>query len=504
MTVRTQTRYPGTVVSDDSNGGTVAWADPEKAEVQDNDPATAGPGPGISEYLKFADHDFNVLSTAGPTVAHILARRRTLTTGLADIGFIGAQSNAGSGGTSITVNVPEGTLDGHAMFLFTGVHFGISPPTPSGWTLIGSRTYSDGEEFSAVVRAYTRAASDEPASYEINFGNTNTKWATIATFENVDLADMLASSVQEDATAGSTNHTSASVTTDTDKAVLIKFTGTAGVTADFGAPSGMTLVAQPNVGPTRYAAIWREDIPSAGATGTRIATTTSSTPSGSIMFAVKPAVTRAADDAVRLVVGDVIGDDDYSGDGDYPDAYEDAELGPIDISALTPADINASDFGGAISAALPDGVVAGIDIVRIEIAYDIAVDVTITDPTSTLDSPNATLEWTAEVGGSAIAQASYRVTGRVQPSNVLVYDSGVIASATQEHQIGSGTPVVAWASPQDGQVVRWTVTVTEDGTADPDGVGDNISGSEAVDLTNDWTLPTAPTGLAAVAVTEEV
>jgi len=215
-----------------------------------------------------------------------------------------------------------------------------------------------------------------------------------------------------------------------------------------------------------------------------------------------PGTAPVLDSAVRLVVDGVIEDDDYSSEEPWPDEYATANLGPIDISAVPVADLNAADFGAAISATVPDDNIADVDAVPMEVAYDVAVDVALTSHTDTLERPNDTLEWTATVGGDAITQASYRVVGRLQPGNTIVYDSGVIASATQEHQIGSGTPVVAWASPQDGQVVRWTVTVTEDGTADPDGVGDNISGSEAVDLTNDWTLPTAPSGLAAVAVTE--
>lgn len=75
MTVRTQTRYPGTVVSDDSNGGTVAWADPDKAKVEDNDPATAT-GPGVSEYLKATGYGFTLPSDAVPLTALPKPRRR--------------------------------------------------------------------------------------------------------------------------------------------------------------------------------------------------------------------------------------------------------------------------------------------------------------------------------------------------------------------------------------------------------------------------------------------
>ena len=74
MTVRTQTRYPTTVVSDDAVG-TLAWSDPDKAEVEDNDPATAT-GPGTTEYLLASGYGFNLPSTASPLTATPKPRRK--------------------------------------------------------------------------------------------------------------------------------------------------------------------------------------------------------------------------------------------------------------------------------------------------------------------------------------------------------------------------------------------------------------------------------------------
>lgn len=216
-----------------------------------------------------------------------------------------------------------------------------------------------------------------------------------------------------------------------------------------------------------------------------------------------PGTAPVIDEAVRLVVGDEVQGEDYSTGAKWPEDYETVDLGPISLAGVSAAQVNDNGLGAALAAEVPDGE-AEVDALPLQVSYDTAVAVSITAPTDTIDRPNATLEWDAEVGGSPVTQASYRVTGRVQPSNALVYDSGVVASATQAHQIGSGTPVLPWASPQNGQTVRWTVTVVEDGTADPDGVGPAIEGSASVDLVNDWTPPPAPTGFAVTAVTEEV
>ena len=76
MTVRTQTKSPSTVVSDDSVG-TVAWADPEGAESESGAAANAT-GPGISEWLKCTGYGFTVPSNAAPRTLTPLVRRSSL------------------------------------------------------------------------------------------------------------------------------------------------------------------------------------------------------------------------------------------------------------------------------------------------------------------------------------------------------------------------------------------------------------------------------------------
>lgn len=503
MTVRTQTRYPTTVVSDDAVG-TLPWSNPDKAEVEDNDPATAT-GPGISEWLKCTGYGFNLPSTATPTTALLKPRRRTVTTGLQTIELVGEETAVAVGSdTWVQVDVPAGTTgDGqpgsHVMIL-TASRLGGSFPggNPAGWTSLGNA----GSANRAWI--WARVANNEPASYTITLGDVSSiRSATITTWSGVDTTAIRdPAGTSTNGPSSGTGHSSSSLTTTVAGVKLLKFDVLYLNPGTVTAPSGMSQVAQGISGANLRATVYAETLGAAGATGVRTTTTTNSVESIRFMIGLRPAPAYATDSAARIVVEDLIGDDDYSDAAEWSASYESPSLGPIDISEVAVADINATDFGCALSATAVSTVVAGIDAVPITVTYDVAVDVTITAPTSDLTAPNAEVTWDAEVDGTPVTQASSRVRVLARPSLAVLYDSGVIAGATQAHAIGSGSPSTPWASPQNGQAIRIEVTVTEDGTADPNGTGDPISGTATFDCVTDWTLPTAPTGLAAVAVTE--
>ncbi|MCK9496169.1 MAG: hypothetical protein M0R75_11830 [Dehalococcoidia bacterium] len=502
MTVRTQTRYPTTVVSDDAVG-TLAWSDPDKAEVEDNDPATAT-GPGTTEYLLASGYGFEgtLPSTCDLIEIALLPRRRNA---LAQQAITEVDTTTASGiGTSLSINVPDGVVDSGApgtrdVLILTVRRTGSTSAIDlSGWEEVGTASVSP---FRLTV--LRRVADSEPASYSLSLGaNGSSKHAVMTAWRGVDNSSPLASDVSPSGNANNpTSHVAPEVTTTVANALLNLSIGFEdAIPGTVTPPSGMDTTG--SVGSLR---VFTETVEAAGATGSRTTTTANGVDSARVMFALRPAPATVVDDAVRLVVGGVVGDGDRSSATPWAQAYQtdtlSGTLAEWDFADLVVGDID-SDFGCALSATIDGPIAVDIDALPIRITYDVPMAVTITAPTADITQPNPEVTWGAEVDGSAIVQASSRVRILSRPSLAVLYDSGVVAGATQAHVVGSGTPSTPWATPQNGQAIRIEVTVTEDGTADPDGTGDPISGSATFDCTTDFTLPAAPTGLAAVAVTE--
>lgn len=505
MTIRTQTRSPGTVVSDDSVG-TLPWSDPEGAESEGGDAANAT-GPGTTEYLKATAYGFDLLSTATPASITFPVRRQngaaTTAPSVDAVGSIGQGSGA-PGGTSAsaTLNAPAGTSNGDLLFaLVTATGQGNVQFTtvPNGWTLVES--YVVGASVAQAV--YTKIADSDGDSGSWGITTSGGDGQPSIRGRIIRIADHAASSPIDVFSARNvtdgTSHQANEVTTTVDNCLVLSIFLSYGG-ASFSTPTGTTEHADQN-----SMAVFSSVQADAGATGDKASTSSGSLIVMALQIAIKPETQDVTDDAARLVVGGVVQETDYSSETPWASAYQSDSIGPIDISSLDYTDVNGSTFGLALSCVVEGAAEADVDHAPAVVTYDIDVDVDITSPEDegTLDRPNATIEWEATVGGSAIAQASYRVRLYRVSDDVLLYDSGTVATSTQSHEIGSGTPTTPWATPVDSLDVRIQVDVTEDGTADPDGVGDAITGSAEIEVTTDWTPPTAPTGLAVEFVTVE-
>lgn len=110
------------------------------------------------------------------------------------------------------------------------------------------------------------------------------------------------------------------------------------------------------------------------------------------------------------------------------------------------------------------------------IQFKFAVEVVVTEPppAGTVAAPAFGVEWTLEVNAAPVTQAEYRVRIYNAAQDTVVYDSGEVASAVQEHTVG------AWA-PQNNTTYYLRVDATdEDGAAGT---------SEMHEFATDWAPP---------------
>ena len=515
MTVRTQTRTPGTVVSDDAVG-TVAWADPENAEASDNTYAVATNSSGsaaVTEYIKGTNFGFTV-----PGVADILGCKAGVERKSGGgVSFVAkADSTSTANGGSLTISKPTGTSEGDVMIAVLS-YFEIdvnSISAPSGWTLRASRNINDFEGFrDHRFRVYTKQAGpSEGSSYTWTFSNSIPHAATLASYRNVDHGGIAVGTVGG---TSSTGHSTTGVTRDeANNRVLftmglIRQSNANSVTP----PSGFTERAEAHNGDIAVIAMtaYLADREFADA-GSDDASAVSSTAGESSQVQVTLPPNVVMDERISLVLTDgSVGETDKASATEWPATDTVAEYGADDDTwdeELGPTDVNDEDFGLVVAANVDNGGSASVDAISLLVTYDVALEITVDTPAEdgSVVQPNFTAEATFELDGSPVTMndTRWRIYADAAMTQ-LVYDSGTIASSAASHVIGSGSPSVPWASPQQGTTYYLRVTGTEDGTADPDGVGDPISGdSGLVSFITDWTLPTAPTGLAAVAVTEEV
>lgn len=198
-----------------------------------------------------------------------------------------ASNNANT--SSLSVNRPTGTVDGDVLIAVVAWWIETLTP-PSGWTQIGStQTWNiSGED--VFVRAYYRVASSEPTSYAWGLSGTNDIAVSIATYYNVNTGSVV--DVQAGQTnAANTSMTAPSVSPTTDADMLL-FLGGAGSDSAGSAtatpPSGMTERADATAGTWIKTYIAEQLLTAAGATGTRVATLSTSENNAGILVALTP------------------------------------------------------------------------------------------------------------------------------------------------------------------------------------------------------------------------
>lgn len=180
-----------------------------------------------------------------------------------------------SQGTSFVINTPSGAQSGDVLVL--GVIVGNDViNTPSGWTLLQDGLIGGTSSRTAVYSI--TLSSSPPASYTITFQSSTSPQAIMACYRNA-----LIGGSAESINAASTNITAPTVTTTQDNQILACFFARDDNTAAITLPGSMTQRASVAggtfSGTERKLILADERISTAGATGTRVATSSGSTAS---------------------------------------------------------------------------------------------------------------------------------------------------------------------------------------------------------------------------------
>lgn len=232
----------------------------------------------------------SVTKPAGTVENDVLVAAVSAVSGSPGISYIGVESNTADGGTSIVVNVPAGVNDDDV--LVAGVSLrgggGRSIDTHASFTLI--RNDSHTTTSTLITKSMVRVASSEPASYTFNVsgGSANIS-AFIIAFSGVDTTTPIDVHGGQENSSG-TSVTAPTVTTTVDNCELI-FIGNSNSNSTYTPPSGMTERVDQVAGTSNHCSQEgaHEALGTAGATGTRVATTTNSGTSVAQNIALKPA-----------------------------------------------------------------------------------------------------------------------------------------------------------------------------------------------------------------------
>lgn len=188
--------------------------------------------------------------------------------------------------TQLTIPVPSGTQNGDGLILALAVRggSGTTVSTPAGWTLILTQNQSTGVRL-AIFR---RIAASEPASYTVSWtGGSFDADGAIYAAQNVDALNLVEASNSQ-GNAASTSVAAPSITT-TSANTLLLFIGAAQGGPTWTPPGGETERADVQSGGTNKISltIAEETLASAGATGTRTATISSSQQSVGALVALR-------------------------------------------------------------------------------------------------------------------------------------------------------------------------------------------------------------------------
>lgn len=177
---------------------------------------------------------------------------------------------------AITIAKPTGTADGDLMVAV------MSSRTASNQTWTGDTGWTEvyDQATPANIRVAWKIASGEGANYVFTMNGTNPKVATIATYSRA------AFDVVGVAGLATNPLVAPSITVTNNASILLAYFSN-GITTIPGIPSGMTSVIS-----AAYADMsvrLASQAVNSGATGTRTATNTDTSRSGSILLSIKPA-----------------------------------------------------------------------------------------------------------------------------------------------------------------------------------------------------------------------
>jgi hypothetical protein len=360
---------PNTTANDNAVG-TVAWSNTDNAKLLDAVYATALVG--TSQYLKLTNFLFDVDTSLTISGVDVEVYRRQQVDASFPIPAFKAVGAVGAGDTSVIITRPAVVLND---FMIAAVASdGVINSNPAGWTLLGA--------WGTATRVFYKVAGgSEPATYTWGASSGTRIRGQIAVWENIDPVSPI-DKVGSTATGLSPLSTPAVTPTNPYSMVLtigglINATNSGGHSVGSGYTKAIDFAfttPDPEATEARSAVVAYKLSPLAESTGT---VTVAITPAQSLYGfqvvlkpATIPATTSVVDNSVSLVIAGVAVGDDKAAGGTWPTARTQKVYGGSSDkwgNALTPAIVNASGFGVAISATVGTDSQAEIDTVQITV-----------------------------------------------------------------------------------------------------------------------------------------
>lgn len=203
-----------------------------------------------------------------------------------------------TGGASVTVNKPSGTVSGDVLYAWILVYDNNSAtPSSTGWTQIAGPTRTTGNIIGASLFRKV-AGGSEPANYTWSWSGNNYADGIIVRVASADTTTPEDGSATSNSGNSGTTRTGTGLTTSAADRLLLLFTAGYGG-APNSTPTGMTeVLIQDGVN-----GVWRQDIASAGATGDKSHTQNASDSWVAHMVAVAPAAGGASTGSVSATLG---------------------------------------------------------------------------------------------------------------------------------------------------------------------------------------------------------
>lgn len=198
------------------------------------------------------------------------------------VAFRSASEDARGNSNTVVPSRPTGVQEGDLLLAVqaSDVDGSLSSMTaPSGWTQISSE--SRGSDVGFVKVWQKIATSSEPSTYSFPDSTSSNCSIVIVALTGYDPSQPLAVTPTWAKGSNSTTHPAPSVTgTDGGLLLTAHIAGTDGTTRSYSAPSGMTLAQDSTLSSDGWIllGVYYDELTSSGATGTRIATCSSSRP----------------------------------------------------------------------------------------------------------------------------------------------------------------------------------------------------------------------------------
>ena len=210
---------------------------------------------------------------------------------LAAVTLVGASSLGGGNGTSFTVSRPAGIAVGDVLLaVVTAKQRGGANviSAPAGWTSVVLTDAGSGEFRQQVF--WKAVAAGDPASDTFTTSSSERAAALMLAYRGVDGVNPIAAQGGQ-ANASSSSATAPSISPAAANTTLVGFFGTGNGNASFTAPGGMVLEASDSssAGPNGVAvAAADETLTAAGATGSRVASASTSAVNIGQLVALRP------------------------------------------------------------------------------------------------------------------------------------------------------------------------------------------------------------------------